>query len=90
MTKFGYFANLFLDYMRKNSNSKKVEKKTGIVIESLPSLNFKVKLEDEEREILAHLAGKLRVHKIKILPGDKVTVEISPYDRNRGRIIYRG
>jgi len=90
LTKFGYFANLFLDYMRKNSNSKKVEKKTGIVIESLPSLNFKVKLEDEEREILAHLAGKLRVHKIKILPGDKVTVEISPYDRNRGRIIYRG
>ncbi len=76
--------------MKKNSNFKKAEKKTGIVIESLPSLNFRVKLEGEEKEILAHLAGKLRVHKIRILPGDRVTVEISPYGEDRGRIIYRG
>lgn len=63
-------------------------KKTGTVLEALPSLSFKVKLEDG-KEIIAHLAGKLRIHRIKILPGDKVTVETSPYDENRGRIVYR-
>jgi translation initiation factor IF-1 len=63
-------------------------KKTGVVLEALPSLSFKVKLEDGS-EILAHLAGKLRIHRIKILAGDKVTVELSQYDKNRGRIIYR-
>lgn len=60
----------------------------GQVIEALPSLLFKVKL-DDDREILAHLAGKLRIHRIKILPGDKVLVEMSPYDKRRGRIVYR-
>lgn len=64
-------------------------RKNGVVIEALPSTNFKVKLEDGT-EILAHLAGKLRINKIKILAGDKVTVEMSPYDNNRGRIVYRG
>jgi translation initiation factor IF-1 len=63
-------------------------RKKGIVIETLPNANFKVKLEDG-KEILCHLAGKLRLYKIKILPGDKVSVEISSYDQNRGRIIYR-
>jgi translation initiation factor IF-1 len=62
--------------------------KKGIVIESLPNANFKVKLEDG-KEILCHVGGKLRLYKIKILPGDKVTVEISPYDEKRGRIVYR-
>lgn len=62
--------------------------KTGKVIETLPNANFKVQLEDG-REILCHLGGKMRLHKIKILPGDKVKVEISPYDQNRGRIIWR-
>lgn len=68
---------------------KRVIKKTGTVIEALPSTNFRVKL-DDGKEILCHLAGKLRIYKIKILPGDSVTVEISPYDEKRGRIIYRG
>ena len=61
----------------------------GQVIEALPNLDFKVKLENGE-EVLAHLAGKLRLYRIKILPGDRVTVEMSLYDEKRGRIIYRG
>jgi translation initiation factor IF-1 len=68
---------------------KKGLQKRGIVLEALPSTLFKVKLEDG-KEILAHLAGKLRIFRIKILPGDRVTVETSPYDERRGRIVYRG
>jgi len=68
---------------------KKLSRKTGIVIEALPSTNFRVKLDDGQ-EILCHLAGKLRMFRIKVLPGDKVTVETSPYDDKRGRIVYRG
>lgn len=64
-------------------------RKTGIVLEALPSTHFKVRL-DEGQEIIAHLAGKLRMFRIKILPGDKVQVEMSPYDEKRGRIVYRG
>lgn len=66
---------------------KKIQK-FGQVIESLPSLHFRVKLDSGE-EILCHLAGKLRLYRIKILPGDRVTVEMSPYDESRGRIVYR-
>jgi translation initiation factor IF-1 len=62
--------------------------KKGKIIESLPNANFKVLLEDG-KEILCHVAGKLRIYKIKILPGDEVDVEISPYDEKRGRIIRR-
>jgi translation initiation factor IF-1 len=68
---------------------KKLLKKTGQVTEALPSANFRVKL-DEGPEVLCHLAGKLRIYRIKILPGDRVTVELSPYDEKRGRITYRG
>ncbi len=68
---------------------KKVLRKTGQVLEALPSTHFRVKIDDGE-EILCHLAGKLRIHRIKILPGDRVSVEISPYDLKRGRIVYRG
>ena len=67
---------------------KKILRK-GKVIEALPDTLFRVLLEDGS-EILAHLAGKLRLFRIKILPGDKVTVEMSPYDPERGRIVYRG
>lgn len=63
-------------------------KKEGTVVESLPNGFFKVQLEDNS-EVLAHLAGKLRVFKIRILPGDKVTVEMTPYDNRRGRIVFR-
>jgi len=60
----------------------------GTVLEALPSAFFKVRLKDDS-EVLAHLAGKLRRFRIKILPGDKVIVEVSPYDKKRGRIVYR-
>jgi translation initiation factor IF-1 len=69
--------------------NKKTIKKSGLVSEALPSTHFRVKL-DDGKEILAHLAGKLRLFRIKILPGDRVTVEMSPYDETRGRIVYRG
>lgn len=68
--------------------NKKNLRKSGIVLETLPSLSFRVKL-DDGKEILAHLAGKLRLFRIKILAGDRVTVEMSPYDEKRGRIVYR-
>ena len=60
----------------------------GMVLESLPSTLFKVKL-DDGREILAHLSGKMRVHFIKVLPGDRVRVEMTPYDETKGRIVHR-
>jgi translation initiation factor IF-1 len=60
----------------------------GKVLETLPNAMFKVELENKH-QVLAHISGKMRMHFIKILPGDKVTVELSPYDLNRGRITYR-
>jgi translation initiation factor IF-1 len=60
----------------------------GTVLEALPNAMFKVQLETGH-EILAHVSGKMRMHFIKILPGDKVKVELSPYDLTRGRIIFR-
>jgi len=60
----------------------------GKVIEPLPNAMFKVEL-DNGHVVLAHISGKMRMHFIKILPGDKVTLELSPYDLNRGRITYR-
>ena len=61
----------------------------GVVIETLPNAMFRVELKNGHR-VLAHISGKMRMHFIKILPGDKVLLELSPYDLNRGRIIYRG
>jgi translation initiation factor IF-1 len=60
----------------------------GTVIEPLPNAMFRVELENGHK-ILAHVSGKIRMHFIRILPGDKVTVELSPYDLTRGRITYR-
>ncbi|MBU5425674.1 translation initiation factor IF-1 [Tissierella pigra] len=60
----------------------------GTVVDALPNAIFKVKLENGH-EILAHISGKLRMNYIRILPGDKVTVELSPYDLTRGRITWR-
>ena len=60
----------------------------GLVVDTLPNAQFKVKLENGH-EILAHVSGKIRMHYIRILPGDKVTVEISTYDLTRGRITFR-
>ncbi|MEY4070455.1 MAG: InfA: translation initiation factor [Candidatus Eisenbacteria bacterium] len=60
----------------------------GKVVEALPNATFRVELENGHL-LLAHISGKMRMHFIKILPGDKVTVEMSPYDLSRGRITYR-
>ena len=60
----------------------------GTVVEKLPSAMFQVKLENGH-QVLAHISGKLRMNYIRILPGDKVTIELSPYDLSKGRIIWR-
>ena len=60
----------------------------GIVVEKLPTAMFQVELENGH-QVLAHISGKLRMNYIKILPGDKVTIELSPYDLSKGRIIWR-
>ena len=62
--------------------------KDGVVKESLPNTLFRVEL-DDQTVVLCHLSGKMRMHFIKILPGDKVRVELSPYDLSQGRIVYR-
>ena len=60
----------------------------GTILETLPNATFRVKLENGH-EVHAHISGKMRMHFIRILPGDKVTVELSPYDLSKGRITYR-
>ena len=65
-----------------------VIRQDGTIIEALPNAQFRVRLENGH-EVLAHISGKMRIHFIRILPGDKVTVELSPYDLSRGRIVYR-
>ena len=70
---------------KKDKDTIEVE---GKVLEALPNAMFRVEL-DTGHKILAHISGKLRLHFIRILPGDRVTVELSPYDLTRGRIVYR-
>lgn len=73
------------DYMSKKEEPIEVR---ATVLEPLPNAMFKVQLENEH-EILAHISGRMRKHFIRILPGDEVLVELSPYDLTRGRIVYR-
>jgi len=87
LTNLKIFGILEIIIMR--NPKEKVLRVEGCVIESLPSIHFRVRL-DDGREILAYLAGRLKLARIKILPGDKVTVEINSYDEKRGRIVYRG
>lgn len=61
----------------------------GEVIENLPNTQFRVRL-GSGQEIIAHLSGRMRIHRIRIMPGDRVKVALSPYDLTRGRIIFRG
>ncbi len=68
--------------------SKQVIEQEGVITEALPSAMFKVKL-NQDQEIFAHLSGKMRMHYIKIIPGDKVIVEMTPYDLTKGRITRR-
>lgn len=72
----------------KENSGKEVIEVDGVVLESLPSTTFKVKLENGH-EILAKVSGKMRMYSIKVLPGDKVSVELTPYDLSKGRIIKR-
>ncbi|MDO8529642.1 MAG: translation initiation factor IF-1 [bacterium] len=67
---------------------KELLKMDGVIIESLPNTTFKVKLENEH-EVLAHISGRMRVNYIRLLPGDRVTMEMSPYDLTKGRIVKR-
>lgn len=68
---------------------KNVIEAKGTVIESLPNASFLVELEQNHHRVFAHPSGRMRRNNIRILPGDKITIEISPYDITRGRIIYR-
>ncbi len=68
--------------------AKDVIETEGVVVEPLPNAMFRVELKNGH-QILAHISGKMRMHYIRILPGDKVQVEISPYDLTKGRIVYR-
>lgn len=61
----------------------------GEIVENLPNTLFRVKIENSEKILLCYLSGKMRKNYIKILPGDKVRVEVTPYDLDRGRIVYR-
>jgi translation initiation factor IF-1 len=73
----------------KNLSKQDVIEVEGTVVESFPNAMFQVELENGHR-VLAHISGKLRMNFIRILPGDKVTIELSPYDLTRGRIVWRG
>ena len=61
----------------------------GVVVAALPNATFRVKLNNSEKVIFCHLAGKMRMYRIRVLPGDKVKVEQTPYDDGKGRIVYR-
>lgn len=67
----------------------RVVKRDGIVEEALPGLLFRVRVEGLDENVLAHLGGKLKIHRIRVIPGDRVTVEMTTYDNRRGRIIRR-
>jgi len=76
-------------YKQQTDKEKGVEVE-GTVLENLPNARFRVKLDEgDDMEILAHVSGKMRMNYIRILPGDRVRVEMSPYDLTRGRIVYR-
>jgi translation initiation factor IF-1 len=74
------------------SVSKDVIELIGIVVEAYPNATFKVRVTSDQakdHELLCHLAGRMRVHRVRILPGDKVRIEMTPYDLQKGRIVYR-
>lgn len=83
--RFSVLAQSSIQYMANNKELIRVE---GEVLETLPSTTFRVRL-DNGHEVLAHISGRMRVHYIRLLPGDKVTLEMSPYDLSKGRIVHR-
>ena len=82
---FAFFLSIKEDIISEKEEIIEVE---GTILEALPNAMFRVELENGHK-VLAHISGKMRMHYIKILPGDTVRVELSPYDLTRGRIIYR-
>ena len=78
-------SGVFIQYM---ANNKELIRLEGEVLETLPSTTFRVRL-DNGHEVLAHISGRMRVHYIRLLPGDRVTLEMSPYDLSKGRIVHR-
>jgi len=70
-------------------SQKDIKEVEGVVVEALPNATFRVKLNNSGKIILCHLAGKMRMYRIRVLPGDKVKVEQTPYDETKGRIVYR-
>ena len=85
LSSFLCVSGVFIQYMANNKELIRVE---GEVLETLPSTTFRVRL-DNGHEVLAHISGRMRVHYIRLLPGDKVTLEMSPYDLSKGRIVHR-
>lgn len=81
-------ATLYLTLVIFMAGNKEVIELTGTIIETLPGTQFRVELENGH-QIIAHVAGKMRKHFIRIVPGDSVTVELTPYDLTKGRITYR-
>jgi len=79
---------MHLGFLGKSMSKEEVIETIGTVLEPLPNAMFRVELENGHK-LLCHISGKMRMHFIKILPGDKVTIELSPYDLSRGRITYR-
>lgn len=88
MLQFKLSDYLIAHIVAEDKSSKNVIKVEGIVEEALPGASFRVKTA-EGKEVLAHLSGKMRMYYIKILPGDRVIMEMTPYDERRGRIIRR-
>lgn len=76
-------------YKPKDDDKEKGVEVEGVVEENLPNARFRVKLDGELGSVLAHVSGKMRMNWIRILPGDRVKVELSPYDLTMGRIVYR-
>ena len=85
MTQAGRIKQRSAEGMAKKDGAIEIE---GTVVESLPNAFFRVEL-DNGHKVLAHISGKMRMHYIRILPDDRVVVELSPYDLSRGRIVYR-
>ena len=72
-----------------DKDKKDKDEAEGVVLEALPNATFRVKLNDSDKVLLCHLAGKMRLYRIRVLPGDQVKVELTPYDKGKGRIVYR-
>ena len=83
----GYRGNT-TGFQKCNGMKKEKIYQEGTVLENLPSTLFRVKM-DDGREILAHLSGRMRLHYIRVLPGDRVRLEMTPYDETKGRIVHR-